>query len=68
MNVHDTDHNTKFVTLHPDVVEITQTNKGSHVTMGVPFGVLNLMKYQTGKQRVVLLIIDGDEYDKRSKE
>lgn len=66
MNVHDIEHKTRLVTLHPDVIEMKETKKGMQVTVGVPTGVLSIWKQQTGKQRVVLMIIDGHEFDERN--
>ena len=67
MNAQDAEQGTHMVTLHPDVTNIQQTPKGIKVTVGVPHGSLDVLNGDTGKHRVVLMIIDGDEYDKRVK-
>ncbi len=69
MNVHDIEHNTRFVSLHPDLINVSNHTGGVAVTMGVPKGVIDMGAIAAGsnkKQRIVLMVIDGEEYDKRN--
>jgi len=71
MNAHDIEHNTRFISLHPDVVNVGTQTGGNTVTMGVPKGIIDMGAIAAGsnkKQRIVLMIVDGEEYDKRMKE
>lgn len=68
MNVHDIKNKTRFVSVNPSVTEVRRSKNGLLVTVGVPFEALDIYKQLNGKQRVFLMVIDGDEYDKRFKE
>lgn len=69
MNLVDTETGSKLVRLFPDVVSMNETKKGMHVTMGVPLGELSIAGVAfKGTQRIVLMVIDGAEFDKRMKE
>jgi hypothetical protein len=69
MNVADIQNKTKFVSLFPDMVNVQQTRNGIHITMGAPLGSIDMGAIAMGsnkKQRIVLMVIDGEEYDKRT--
>lgn len=75
MNVHDTEQGTQWITLHPDVMnaQLVQKGKGCKVTVGVPverFSPNDLYDISNGvgTKRVVLMIVDGKEFDKRIKQ
>lgn len=66
MNVHDTEHNTQLVSLHPDLIEMRDMKQGVRITMGVPHGVVSLSdQLYNRKKRIVLMVVDGAEFDKR---
>jgi hypothetical protein len=67
MNQHDSENGTRLVQLCPDVIEMNELKKGMQVKMGAPIGAISINKVMQGKQRVVMMVIDGDEYDKRIK-
>lgn len=64
MNVHDGDHKTAFVGVCGDFVSGQTTKRGAQITMGAPAeAVTNIL---TGKTIPVLLLIDKEEYNKRT--
>lgn len=67
MNQHDTLNGTQLVTLHPDILTLQHMKKGTRVTVGVPNGVINIADQMRDKpkKRIVLMIVDGEELDKR---
>lgn len=69
MNVHDVENNTMLVSLHPDIVSINANKKDVKVTMGLPLGVIDPAEYTfvgIPKKRLVLMCVDGNEFDKRN--
>lgn len=68
MNVYDAEHKTHLVAVCPDVISIDHIKRGTKVTIGAPVGLINISHNLKGSQRIVMLVIDGAEYDKRSKE
>ena len=70
MNLHDIEKGTQWVTIHPDVMgaQLVQKGKGTKVEVGVPaerFTPNDLFGEGPKKKRVVLMIVDGEELDKR---
>lgn len=68
MNVHDIEHKTRFVTLHPEIIQLQHTKSGTKVTMGVPKGIIDINNQMSDnpKKRLVLMIVDGDAFDRRN--
>lgn len=69
MNQMDIENNTQLVTLHNSILEMNHVKQGTKVTVGVPPGILNIAHQisDNPKKRIVLMIVDGEEFDKRMK-
>lgn len=66
MNVHDTNHNTRLVSVSGNFVEGRKVSQGALVTMGVPYEELQGVLDNT--RMPVLLMVDKKEYNARNSE
>lgn len=66
LNQMDAENSTANVGICNELVGVNMNGHNGTVTIGVPGGVAQDLALQQSNKRVVLLIIDKDEYDKLS--
>lgn len=68
MNLEDAENETTMVQLSKDVIELKDLKKSKNVTFGLPLGAFKNADFMKGKTRLVMMIIDGEEFDKRMEQ